>query len=124
MHTIQDRYSLLREHYKDLPKLLAGCSATFPSKKVTKDTVNDNQTVRERARDLREFFAALLVSLHTAKLGRGHDVRVRGDGIGGQRIRDRREDEGRAHSDEKTAKVPLKSRTASSKRRANAKTGC
>ena len=74
VHTIQDRYSLLREHYKDLPKLLAGCSATFPSKKVTKDTVNDNQTVRERARDLREFFAALLVSLHTAKLGRGHDV--------------------------------------------------
>ena len=62
VHTIEERYSQLRDQFKDLPKLLAGgCSASFPGKHVTKDTVNDNDAVRERARDLREFFAALLV---------------------------------------------------------------
>ena len=61
VHTIEERYSQLRDQFKDLPKLLAGCSASFPGKRLTKDTVNDNDTVRERARELREFFAALLV---------------------------------------------------------------
>ena len=62
VHTIEDRYSELRDKFKDLPKLMpSGCTAAFPGKHVTKDTVNDNETIRERARELREFFAALLV---------------------------------------------------------------
>ena len=62
VHTIEDRYSALRDQFKDLPKLMpGGCSASFPGKHVTKDTTNDNEAIRERARELREFFAALLV---------------------------------------------------------------
>ena len=61
VHTITGRYSSLRDEFKDLPKMVSGCTASFPSKHVLKDTVQDNDTVRERARELREFFAALLV---------------------------------------------------------------
>ena len=61
VYTITGRYSSLRDEFKDLPKMVSGCTASFPSKHVLKDTVQDNDAVRERARELREFFAALLV---------------------------------------------------------------
>jgi hypothetical protein len=65
VHTIQGRYSELRDRYQHLPRLLAGCPAKFPSKHAgvmgTKDMTGDSDNINLRSRELCEFFNCVLV---------------------------------------------------------------